>query len=39
MAETKKSGFGGLTIQRTPQGTMVTLKAERPGMVIGRRGN
>ena len=38
MTETKKSGFGGLTIQRTPQGTMVTLKAERPGMVIGRRG-
>lgn len=38
MAETKKSGFGGLNIQRTPQGTMVTLKAERPGMVIGRRG-
>jgi len=38
MGETKKSGFGGLKIQRTPQGTMVTLKAERPGMVIGRRG-
>ena len=38
MSETKKSGFGGLNIQRTPQGTMVTLKAERPGMVIGRRG-
>ena len=38
MSETKRSGFGGLTIQRTPQGTMVTLAAERPGMVIGRRG-
>ena len=38
MSETKRSGFGGLAIQRTPQGTMVTLQAERPGMVIGRRG-
>jgi small subunit ribosomal protein S3 len=35
---TKRAGFGGLDIRRTPQGTEVTLKAERPGMVIGRKG-
>ena len=38
MNNTKKAGFGGLDIRRTPQGTEVTLKAERPGMVIGRKG-
>jgi len=35
---TERSGFGGLDIQRTPMGTRVTLIAERPGMVIGRKG-
>jgi small subunit ribosomal protein S3 len=35
---TKKSGFGGLEIRRTPAGTDVTVHAERPGMVIGRKG-
>ena len=38
MNNTKKAGFGVLDIRRTPQGTEVTLKAERPGMVIGRKG-
>ena len=35
---TKRSGFGALDIRRTPQGTEVTVHAERPGMVIGRKG-
>ena len=38
MNNTKKAGFGGLDIRRTPNGTEVTVKAERPGMVIGRKG-
>ena len=38
MANTKKAGFGGLVIRRTPNGTEVTVMAERPGMVIGRKG-
>ena len=38
MRNTKKAGFGGLEIKRTPAGTEVTVKAERPGMVIGRKG-
>jgi len=38
MAETRRAGFGGLDIQRTPMGTRVTLLAERPGLVIGRKG-
>ncbi|MCK5562357.1 MAG: 30S ribosomal protein S3, partial [Thermoplasmata archaeon] len=36
--KTERSGFGGLDIQRTPMGTRITLIAERPGMVIGRKG-
>ncbi|MGB1697450.1 MAG: 30S ribosomal protein S3 [Thermoplasmatota archaeon] len=36
--ETSRAGFGGLDIQRTPLGTRVNIIAERPGMVIGRRG-
>ena len=36
--KTERAGFGGLDIQRTPLGTRVTLLAERPGLVIGRRG-
>ncbi len=36
--ETERAGFGGLDIQRTPLGTRVSIIAERPGMVIGRRG-
>ena len=38
MNNTQKSGFGGLDIRRTPSGTEVTVHAERPGMVIGRKG-
>lgn len=38
MKETLRAGFGGLEIQRTPLGTRVNILAERPGMVIGRRG-
>jgi len=38
MKNTKGSGFGDLVIRRTPQGTEVTVHAERPGMVIGRKG-
>src|SRR5256714_6391816 len=38
MNETRRAGFGGLDIQRTPMGTRVTLRAERPGLVIGRKG-
>src|SRR2546430_15376950 len=37
MNETRRAGFGGLDIQRTPMGTRVTLLAERPGLVIGRK--
>jgi small subunit ribosomal protein S3 len=33
------AGFGGVNIQRTPQNTIVTLRVERPGLVIGRRGS
>ena len=38
MQNTKRSRFGALDIRRTPQGTEVTVHAERPGMVIGRKG-
>src|SRR3989442_5286612 len=38
MNEPRRAGFGGLDIQRTPMGTRVTLLAERPGLVIGRKG-
>ena len=38
MENTKKAGFGGLDIRRTHNGTEVTVFAERPGMVIGRKG-
>lgn len=37
--ETSRAGFGGLDIQRTPLGTRINIIAERPGMVIGRRGS
>ncbi|MGC8644749.1 MAG: 30S ribosomal protein S3 [Thermoplasmata archaeon] len=33
------AGFGGVEIQRTPQNTIVLLRVERPGLVIGRRGS
>ncbi|MBN2152063.1 MAG: 30S ribosomal protein S3 [Candidatus Lokiarchaeota archaeon] len=31
-------GFAGLDIQKTPLGTRVTIKAARPGLVIGKKG-
>ena len=36
---TARAGFGGLSIQRTPLGTHVRISAERPGLVIGRKGS
>ena len=36
---TTRAGFGGLSIQRTPLGTLVRIAAERPGLVIGRKGS
>jgi len=36
--ETERAGFGGLEIQRTPMGTLLSLLTERPGIVIGRGG-
>jgi small subunit ribosomal protein S3 len=38
MKDVGRAGFGGLEVQRTPMGTRVTLITERPGLVIGRRG-
>lgn len=38
MKEVSRAGFGGLDVQRTPMGTRVILNTERPGLVIGRRG-
>ena len=37
--QTTRAGFGGLSIQRTPLGTHVRISAERPGLVIGRKGS
>ena len=36
---TARAGFGGLSIQRTPLGTHIRISAERPGLVIGRKGS
>ena len=36
--KTTRAGFGGLSIQRTPLGTHIRISAERPGLVIGRKG-
>jgi len=36
---TSRAGFGGLSIQRTPLGTHIRISAERPGLVIGRKGS
>lgn len=38
MKEVSRAGFGGLDVQRTPLGTRIILTTERPGLVIGRRG-
>ncbi len=36
--EFDRAGCGVIDIQRTPMGTRVIVKAQRPGLVIGRRG-
>ncbi len=36
--ETERAGFGGIEIQRTPMGTLISLLTERPGIIIGRGG-
>jgi len=36
--EIEGSGFGGMSIQRTPIGTRINILVERPGMVIGKSG-
>ncbi len=36
--QSARAGFGGLDINRTPMGTRVTLVCERPGILIGHRG-
>ncbi|KAA0000571.1 MAG: 30S ribosomal protein S3 [Thermoplasmata archaeon] len=36
--ESERAGFGGLKIQRTPMGTLITMQIERPGLIIGRGG-
>ncbi len=36
--ELARAGYGGMEMARTPMGTEITLKAEKPGMVIGKGG-
>lgn len=38
LKELVKAGCGEIDIQRTPQGTRVIVTAQRPGLVIGRKG-
>ena len=38
MKEVSRAGFGGLQVQRGPNGTRVELTTERPGLVIGPHG-
>ena len=38
MKESERAGFGGIRIQRTPMGTLITMQIERPGLIIGRGG-
>lgn len=38
MKEVSRAGFGGLQVQRRPNGTHIELTVERPGLVIGPRG-
>jgi small subunit ribosomal protein S3 len=38
VSQSARAGFGGLEINRTPMGTRVTLICERPGILIGHRG-
>jgi len=34
----ERAGYGGMQVNRTPQGTQITIFAEKPGMVIGKQG-
>lgn len=36
--ESERAGFGGLKIQRTPMGTLITMQIEHPGLIIGKGG-
>lgn len=38
MQESERAGFGGLKIQRTPMGMLITMQIERPGLIIGKGG-
>ena len=37
-AELGRAGYGGMEVAKTPMGTQIVLKAEKPGMVIGKGG-
>jgi small subunit ribosomal protein S3 len=36
--ELGRAGYGGMEIAKTPMGTQIVLRAEKPGMVIGKGG-
>jgi len=36
--ELGRAGYGGMEVAHTPMGTQIVLKAEKPGMVIGKGG-
>jgi small subunit ribosomal protein S3 len=36
--ELGRAGYGGMNVAKTPMGTQIVLKAEKPGMVIGKGG-
>ncbi len=36
--ELGRAGYGGMELAKTPMGTQIVLKAEKPGMVIGKGG-
>src|SRR5699024_6329868 len=36
--ELARAGYGGMDLAKTPMGTQIVLRAEKPGMVIGKGG-
>ena len=36
--ELARAGYGGMEVAKSPMGTQIVLKAEKPGMVIGKGG-
>jgi small subunit ribosomal protein S3 len=36
--ELDRAGYGGMELKRTPMGTQITVKVEKPGMIIGKDG-